>query len=468
MKTFTLAFVLLIAAWPVLGQDYTIENTNGEYRMYHDGHHFLSLIYAEGIHAFRPHPGFDINGWGSTWYAQPFLWGAVLGYTNIDSVMADDDGIICCSSGQVSMGQNETYGQWGMEMHFEYDADQKLVAGTGEYHIVLDSALSPDTKDMSLYKIASNYVIDVPLLCDTLPGNTGDMEYAVFDANTYSNPETWTPGNTNLFIWQHADTLSVDVAGCYNNVDTEAQGYDAIEPAYKPDLKITLQALDPGYEMIAGGVYDTTLSQDFWEDNVGITPVILDSSSLTEFSFTVGFEAEVAVPQVDVPKIYPDNNAFYDSIEITIDCDTATAGIFYTLDGTEPKITSTPYTGTFYIDTTTTIKAKAYKCGLETSAVAEKEYVLLPNSIRGQESKHEIRVFPNPATNIVNISIEEIYENVFVDVLNAEYKQMLQIELKPAGGIINEQIDLSQIPGGIYLIRISGESFKHSEKIVVF
>ena len=27
--------------------------------------------------------------------------------------------------------------------------------------------------------------------------------------------------------------------------------------------------------MIFGGIYDTNKAQDFWEDNVGITPIIL-------------------------------------------------------------------------------------------------------------------------------------------------------------------------------------------------
>jgi hypothetical protein len=65
-----------------------------------------------------------------------------------------------------------------------------------------------------------------------------------------------------------------------------------IEPAYKPSLKVRLTIQQPGIPMISGAIYDRAKSQDFWADNIGITPLILKESTETQFQFTVEFESK--------------------------------------------------------------------------------------------------------------------------------------------------------------------------------
>jgi hypothetical protein len=76
-----------------------------EYRFFYESQHFVTLIDQEGTYALRPHPGCDINGWGSTWYGQPFLPGAVLKYTTIAVASVDASGIQVSAAGLVSRGQ---------------------------------------------------------------------------------------------------------------------------------------------------------------------------------------------------------------------------------------------------------------------------------------------------------------------------------------------------------------------------
>lgn len=83
-----------------------------EYRFMYCGHHFMTAIDEEGTFVLRPHPGVDVNGWGSSWYAQPFLPGAVLGHTAIDSIELDAEGIRVSVSGGVSDVKLSTYGTW--------------------------------------------------------------------------------------------------------------------------------------------------------------------------------------------------------------------------------------------------------------------------------------------------------------------------------------------------------------------
>lgn len=266
------------------------DNGMTEYRFIFDKHHFMTLIDDNGTLNLRPHPGVDINGWGSSWYAQPFLPGATLGHTNIDSITSSDDGINVNGSGKVSYGTVSAYGTWTITMSFSYSAAQKRITGIGQYSITLDGALSDTTGDLNLYKIASNYLHDVPLLSGGT-GDTGDMERADVIGDSFSF--SWIPPDQpSHFPGDITDYLSVDVVGQYNNVDTAAQGYEAIKPAYKPSLKVILSSQQAGLEMIFGGIYDWDKRRDFWEDNVGITPLILRQSTSVEFHLDIEFESE--------------------------------------------------------------------------------------------------------------------------------------------------------------------------------
>ncbi|MDD3236019.1 MAG: chitobiase/beta-hexosaminidase C-terminal domain-containing protein, partial [Candidatus Cloacimonetes bacterium] len=63
-------------------------------------------------------------------------------------------------------------------------------------------------------------------------------------------------------------------------------------------------------------------------------------------------------------------------IDVTITDLLAGVQIYYTLDGSDPSDTSTPYAGTFTLTTTTTVRAIAYKAGFETSQIVEIAYTI--------------------------------------------------------------------------------------------
>jgi hypothetical protein len=134
---------------------YSVEqlNVSGavEYRFKFNGHHFMTLIDENGTFILRPHPGCDINGWGSSWYAQPFLPGAVLKHTVIHTATASTQGIQVVVSGNVSRDVSATYGMWGTTLDVKYDPLGRTITGTGEYTIALTGQLSNATGDLNLY-----------------------------------------------------------------------------------------------------------------------------------------------------------------------------------------------------------------------------------------------------------------------------------------------------------------------------
>ena len=74
---------------------------------------------------------------------------------------------------------------------------------------------------------------------------------------------------------------------------------------------------------------------------------------------------------VATPSFTPDGGEFVSSQEVTINCTTTGATIYYTTDGNTPTTSSTQYNGPFTITTTTTVKAFATKSGMTDSQAAE-------------------------------------------------------------------------------------------------
>ncbi len=61
------------------------------------------------------------------------------------------------------------------------------------------------------------------------------------------------------------------------------------------------------------------------------------------------------------PTFNPDEGTFFNSVDVTLACETDGTTIYYTLDGTDPTDASTPYTEAIHITETTTVKAIAIK-----------------------------------------------------------------------------------------------------------
>ena len=85
---------------------------------------------------------------------------------------------------------------------------------------------------------------------------------------------------------------------------------------------------------------------------------------------------------VETPVITPNSGFNYDPVQVSISCATSGASIYYTTDGTEPTENSNLYAAPFTVDSTSTVKAKAFKAGYIASNLASATYtfpVTVPN-----------------------------------------------------------------------------------------
>lgn len=80
------------------------------------------------------------------------------------------------------------------------------------------------------------------------------------------------------------------------------------------------------------------------------------------------------VASVAEPQFSPSSCLFYPSTNVTISCATDGAEIRYTTDGSDPTESSTLYNGQIFIDDDATIKARAWKSGMNPSVVVTATY----------------------------------------------------------------------------------------------
>lgn len=259
-----------------------------EVRLCLDTHHFGTVLRdTEGAVAFRPHPTTGPDNWGVSLYPEAFLPGATLRDAVLGEVSVTTSGILVGASGPVVSGVAEDVGTWSWELLFTATPETMTVDAVGTYGIELDAALD---ESLDVFKIASNHLVDVPRLSGGT-GSTGDTSAVDWECD--GEASSWDmEANPSHFPQDTCDVLRIDASGSCNEVDTAALGDAPIQPAIKPSLEVELSNTDSsGLELIFGAIFDTSLGDDPYADNVGITPLVLETSTRTSFSFDIWIQS---------------------------------------------------------------------------------------------------------------------------------------------------------------------------------
>jgi pectate lyase len=147
---------------------------------------------------------------------------------------------------------------------------------------------------------------------------------------------------------------------------TNAASFTITQPANPtldintPSTSFTVQAKDG----LAAGTYTATVT------------ISADTMSPVSFTITQSINGStlstVATPSFSVP-----GGTYNTRLAVTLKCATAAAAIYYTTDGSEPTETSNKYDGApIAIQTSTTLRAKAFKTGLIASEPASVSYTI--------------------------------------------------------------------------------------------
>jgi autotransporter-associated beta strand protein len=284
---------------------YSIQAVNGntEYRFFYDLFHFGTIICdPQDALIFRPHPDqFDINGWGTSEYLNPFLAGGAPSQGAVTAVSASSQGIQISLNGQINHTTLTDYGNFSYNLLFTYDQTYQKIAGNGSLQISLPGSLSSAGADLNLSRISSNVLTDVPLQTGST-GGTGDMSQALVQYAPAGDPRdfTWYPPILPAHYPQDFSRyLSIEAVGTVNVVDTIALGYGyQIAIARKPTLQLSLQEQSStlGNLMNFGGAFDTTKASDFTADNIGMNHLVEQNrTSQTSLNFSVNIQSEPGI-----------------------------------------------------------------------------------------------------------------------------------------------------------------------------
>ena len=103
----------------------------------------------------------------------------------------------------------------------------------------------------------------------------------------------------------------------------------------------------------------------------------MNPSPMATAVYTINIPGTVASPTFDPPA-----GTYASAQDVTMNCATTDASIYYTLDGSDPDESSTLYSSPLAVPATTTIKARAYKSGMNPSPVATAVYTInIPETV---------------------------------------------------------------------------------------
>lgn len=126
-----------------------------------------------------------------------------------------------------------------------------------------------------------------------------------------------------------------------------------------------------GDEYSSGDYYKTINFSEALTEALDITFTATSGKRFVMFGVNAVIESAVATPTFT-----PTEGIYTEAQSVTINCSTAGATIYYTIDGTVPTTSSSVYNSPINVGETTTIKAIAY-VGTTASTVAEAKYTII-------------------------------------------------------------------------------------------
>jgi hypothetical protein len=176
------------------------------------------------------------------------------------------------------------------------------------------------------------------------------------------------------------------------------------------------------------------------------------------------FGEAAVTEQVATPTFDPAGGEYNEAQDVTISTSTEDATIYYTTDGSDPDDGSTEYTGAITVDEDMTIKAIAYKDGMDPSDIAEAEYTIVTGLDDVSES-NIMSIYPNPVKEeaLVKLDSKQLKGDISLKVYDYTGHVVIDEQVVTNN---NHRLNMSELPAGIYLIEVASDNLRSVQKIV--
>ena len=289
-------------------------------------------------------------------------------------------------------GQVYFDGQYALDMNFENPP--KLFAPTswesGSSIAHLDESSYPAGNTNSLMTKALDKAEAIHSPGEITLGILQDLGWGINRLVTVENPGqniTWNQGITKDIRWSDTEETMleislIDVSGNFvSNIASYVNSYRGVGNVVNWPIPTNLP--NGQYKIKFHAVLD-------FNDAYGVSVVFTISN----------------LPNVAEVTIFPATTTFNESVDVTLECATNGAEIYYTLDGSEPDETKTLYPNTpINITSTKTVRARAYKDNYNSSVITQVTYVK-------SSSNQNITLFPKGGDYRINRIRLHMFSNV--------------------------------------------------------
>jgi formylglycine-generating enzyme required for sulfatase activity len=175
--------------------------------------------------------------------------------------------------------------------------------------------------------------------------------------------------------WNTSNTSSVSV-----ELKVTSPQFFPLPGTYYQPQAIAVSTTTPGADIH----YTTDGSDPATDDNTYASPITLSTiTTLKARAFKTGWTPSNIsqgsyIFNVYAPTFDPPAGQFTEEQTVTMSCATPAAEIRYTVNGSDPTLTSSLYTAPLSVPSTATIKAKAYKTGMNASQITTATYTINP------------------------------------------------------------------------------------------
>lgn len=157
----------------------------------------------------------------------------------------------------------------------------------------------------------------------------------------------------------------------------------------------------------------------------------------------------------------PDGEIFQDILYPEINTETEGAQVYYTTDGTDPNPSDQKYNSIrIRVNSTSTVRARAFKKGHYESAVATASYTKDVTAVLSSEDSHII-LYPNPATESIFLDLPPELENGTYIITDSEGR------IVKSGNLSGNLININDLGDGLYIIRYSKEQETFKGRFVI-
>ncbi|MBC8045599.1 MAG: T9SS type A sorting domain-containing protein [Fimbriimonadaceae bacterium] len=295
----------------------------------------------------------------------------------------------------------------------------------GEYIMIGDSIYTIAGEYIHIFESASGCDSTVTLDLDVIPNENVLMETTICEG------ESVTIGDSIY-----------TTAGEYMNIFESTAGCDSI-------ITLNLQVAENTNSFISEAICEGEiyLFGDIEISEPGIYTSVFTSSAGCDSTVELSLDVE----ELNINVLVSSTELIAEAADVTyqwVDCDNGYA----TIPGATDKI-FTPSAGAEYA-----VIVSTADCA-DTSAC----YYFKPVSINALYRFNELRIYPNPASQTITITVSCIIKDAGITLKNVSGETIMQMEHI---NIMPVTLDISKIPSGFYILELTDEAHTGSIKLV--